>query len=286
MKNIVNNMLHRLLEVYPEGEARALVRYVLEVRYNISIPDIYMGKDRHFSEEERAELDFIVERLLHQEPVQYILGQADFHGLTFHVAPGVLIPRPETEELVDWVLEELGRLKNATVLDVGTGSGCIAVSLAKTCPGAKVSALDVSPAALEIAHANAQAIGVEVNMLCGDILHPDGNDVLSKSSWDIIVSNPPYICDSEAMEMSKNVLGFEPHEALFVPDDNPLLFYKAIADYSIRKLNPEGKLFVEINRAYADEVMMLFSDTGFVGVELKKDMYDNNRMVKCIKPSK
>lgn len=286
MKNIVNNMLHRLLEVYPEGEARALVRYVLEVRYNISIPDIYMGKDRHFSEEERAELDFIVERLLHQEPVQYILGQADFHGLTFHVAPGVLIPRPETEELVDWVLEELGRLKNATVLDVGTGSGCIAVSLAKTCPGAKVSALDVSPAALEIAHANAQAIGVEVNMLCGDILHPDGNDVLSKSSWDIIVSNPPYICDSEAMEMSKNVLGFEPHEALFVPDDNPLLFYKAIADYSIRKLNPEGKLFVEINRAYADEVMMLFSDTGFVDVELKKDMYDNNRMVKCIKPSK
>lgn len=286
MKNIVNNMLHRLLEVYPEGEARALVRYVLEVRYNISIPDIYMGKDRHFSEEERAELDFIVERLLHQEPVQYILGQADFHGLTFHVAPGVLIPRPETEELVDWVLEELGRLKNATVLDVGTGSGCIAVSLAKTCPGAKVSALDVSPAALEIAHANAQAIGVKVNMLCGDILHPDGNDVLSKSSWDIIVSNPPYICDSEAMEMSKNVLGFEPHEALFVPDDNPLLFYKAIADYSIRKLNPEGKLFVEINRAYADEVMMLFSDTGFVGVELKKDMYDNNRMVKCIKPSK
>lgn len=286
MKNIVNNMLHRLLEVYPEGEARALVRYVLEVRYNISIPDIYMGKDRHFSEEERAELDFIVERLLHQEPVQYILGQADFHGLTFHVAPGVLIPRPETEELVDWVLEELGKLKNATVLDVGTGSGCIAVSLAKTCPGAKVSALDVSPAALEIAHANAQAIGVEVNMLCGDILHPDGNDVLSKSSWDIIVSNPPYICDSEAMEMSKNVLGFEPHEALFVPDDNPLLFYKAIADYSIRKLNPEGKLFVEINRAYADEVMMLFSDTGFVGVELKKDMYDNNRMVKCIKPSK
>lgn len=286
MKNIVNNMLHRLLEVYPEGEARALVRYVLEVRYNISIPDIYMGKDRHFSEEERAELDFIVERLLHQEPVQYILGQADFHGLTFHVAPGVLIPRPETEELVDWVLEELGRLKNATVLDVGTGSGCIAVSLAKTCPGAKVSALDVSPAALEIAHANAQAIGVEVNMLCGDILHPDGNDVLSKSSWDIIVSNPPYICDSEAMGMSKNVLGFEPHEALFVPDDNPLLFYKAIADYSIRKLNPEGKLFVEINRAYADEVMMLFSDTGFVGVELKKDMYDNNRMVKCIKPSK
>lgn len=286
MKNIVNNMLHRLLEVYPEGEARALVRYVLEVRYNISIPDIYMGKDRHFSEEERAELDFIVERLLHQEPVQYILGQADFHGLTFHVAPGVLIPRPETEELVDWVLEELGKLKNATVLDVGTGSGCIAVSLAKTCPGAKVSALDVSPAALEIAHANAQAIGVEVNMLCGDILHPDGNDVLSKSSWDIIVSNPPYICDSEAMDMSKNVLGFEPHEALFVPDDNPLLFYKAIADYSIRKLNPEGKLFVEINRAYADEVMMLFSDTGFVGVELKKDMYDNNRMVKCIKPSK
>lgn len=286
MKNIVNNMLHRLLEVYPEGEARALVRYVLEVRYNISIPDIYMGKDRHFSEEERAELDFIVERLLHQEPVQYILGQADFHGLTFHVAPGVLIPRPETEELVDWVLEELGKLKNATVLDVGTGSGCIAVSLAKTCPGAKVSALDVSPAALEIAHANAQAIGVEVNMLCGDILHPDGNDVLSKSSWDIIVSNPPYICDSEAMGMSKNVLGFEPHEALFVPDDNPLLFYKAIADYSIRKLNPEGKLFVEINRAYADEVMMLFSDTGFVGVELKKDMYDNNRMVKCIKPSK
>lgn len=286
MKNIVNNMLHRLLEVYPEGEARALVRYVLEVRYNISIPDIYMGKDRHFSEEERAESDFIVERLLHQEPVQYILGQADFHGLTFNVAPGVLIPRPETEELVDWVLEELGRLKNATVLDVGTGSGCIAVSLAKTCPGAKVSALDVSPAALEIAHANAQAIGVEVNMLCGDILHPDGNDVLSKSSWDIIVSNPPYICDSEAMEMSKNVLGFEPHEALFVPDDNPLLFYKAITDYSIRKLNPEGKLFVEINRAYADEVMMLFSDTGFVGVELKKDMYDNNRMVKCIKPSK
>lgn len=286
MKNIVNNMLHRLLEVYPEGEARALVRYVLEVRYNISIPDIYMGKDRHFSEEERAELDFIVERLLHQEPVQYILGQADFHGLTFHVAPGVLIPRPETEELVDWVLEELGKLKNATVLDVGTGSGCIAVSLAKTCPGAKVSALDVSPAALEIAHANAQAIGVKVNMLCGDILHPDGNDVLSKSSWDIIVSNPPYICDSEAMDMSKNVLGFEPHEALFVPDDNPLLFYKAIADYSIRKLNPEGKLFVEINRAYADEVMMLFSDTGFVGVELKKDMYDNNRMVKCIKPSK
>ena len=281
MKNIVNNMLHRLLEVYPEGEARALVRYVLEVRYNISIPDIYMGKDRHFSEEERAELDFIVERLLHQEPVQYILGQADFHGLTFHVAPGVLIPRPETEELVDWVLEELGRLKNATVLDVGTGSGCIAVSLAKTCPGAKVSALDVSPAALEIAHANAQAIGVEVNMLCGDILHPDGNDVLSKSSWDIIVSNPPYICDSEAMEMSKNVLGFEPHEALFVPDDNPLLFYRRIAELGHKLLGKGGKVYCEINQALGWQTSNLLAIMGYHSVELRRDLSGNDRMIKA-----
>lgn len=286
MKNIVNYMLHRLLEVYPEGEARALVRYVLEVRYGMSLPEIYMGKDRHFSEEERAELDFIVERLLCQEPVQYVLGQADFHGLTFHVAPGVLIPRPETEELVDWVLEELAGIRAAAVLDIGTGSGCIAVSLAKACPEAKISALDISPVALDIARGNATAAGVDIGMLCGDILHPDRNDILSMSSWDVIVSNPPYICDSEATGMSENVLGFEPHEALFVPDNNPLLFYKAIADYSIQKLNPGGKLFVEINRAYATEVMSLFSDMGFVSVELKKDMYDNNRMVKCIKPDR
>lgn len=286
MKNILNYMLQRLQDCYPEREARALARYVLEVRFGISLPDIYMGKDRHFSEEERAELDFIVERLLRYEPVQYILGQADFHGMMFHVAPGVLIPRPETEELVDWVLENLDATSQTAVLDIGTGSGCIAVSIAKLSPASTVSAIDISKRALKIAHENARLNEVEVDFRCDDILQADKDRWLQTSSWDVVVSNPPYICDSEADEMSDNVLDYEPHEALFVPNDDPLRFYKAIADYSIKCLKPNGALFVEINRAFAHEVMDLFSMSGFVNVELRKDMYENDRMVKCIKPDK
>ncbi len=265
------NHIQQLQQVYPPSEARAIYRLVMETRFGLNQTDILLGKDTQLSEESQSELEKIIGRLLTNEPVQYVLGECEFCGHTFHVEPGVLIPRPETEELVACVCRHMP--PETHILDLGTGSGCIAVSLALR--GYHVSALDLSPIALEIASGNARALHAEVEFIQENILHPSVSD----RQWDALVSNPPYICESEASSMQPNVLEYEPSMALFVPDDDPLRFYRAIVDFARTHLRKQGKLFFEINRAFSNEIVQLLEESGFRNVECRKDQFGNDRIV-------
>ena len=227
-------------------------------------------------------------RLEKGEPVQYVIGTADFCGRQFHVAPGVLIPRPETAELCRWITSHGDRhsvrsnltecLSPCEVIDIGTGSGCIAITLALEIPKTKVTAWDISDEALHIAQENAKALGANVIFEKKDILN-----VFLTSKYDIIVSNPPYICDKEKEAMEKNVLEHEPHLALFVPNDDPLLFYRAIAKNAIDALKPDGMLFFELNPIYAEDTESMLLDMGFKHTELRKDQYGKLRFLKATK---
>ena len=269
------NHLKVLQQVYSPGEAKAILRLVMETRFGLSHTDLLLGKDKELSAESQAELELIIGRLLRKEPVQYVLGVAEFCGHTFHVEPGVLIPRPETEELVGLVARffPLQEGKCPSLLDIGTGSGCIAVSLALK--GFQATAFDISPLALRIAQGNAERLGAEVRFVCEDILHPTP----SEERWDVIVSNPPYVCLSEADEMEENVLCYEPHLALFVPSEDPLLFYRAIAEYACCHLNTGGKLALECNRTYANQVANLLKEKQFDDILVLQDQYGNERFV-------
>lgn len=284
--NIVHYITQQLLEDYSAREAKAISRYILETLYGISQLDICMNKVRKFSLEERQELDFIIKRLKQKEPIQYILNKADFLDYTFYVAPGVLIPRPETEELVKWVIEQVhsSHSENPQILDIGTGSGCIAISLAKQFPISKVTALDISEEALTIAQRNAERLNTSVHFIHDNILNPQITEI-NESNWDFIVSNPPYIKFNEQEEMEENVLKYEPTSALFVPNDDPLLFYRIIGQYGIKRLKPDGFLFFEINRQYGEETCNLLESMGYTDITLRKDIYDNDRMIKCRKNS-
>ena len=269
------NCLQELKLHYGPTEGYALYRMVMEECFNLSHTDILLGKDSHISEEKQTRLKEITRRLLKNEPIQYILGYAWFCGHRFNVRNGVLIPRPETELLVDKVLEiakmhiEDTRTK---ILDIGTGSGCIAVSLALA--GHKVTAMDISEDALNIAQENASILNADVNFVHENILHPS----TSHEQWDIIVSNPPYICLHEAEEMERNVLDHEPHLALFVPDTDPLIFYRAIASFAMSHLAPNGWLCLEINQAFPDETTQLLSSFGFRDITIIPDQYGKNRI--------
>lgn len=280
-KDLFHTVLHPLLPYYGESEAHAIARYLLEVRFGMTQTDICMGKDKQISAEERRELENIIGRLTQKEPIQYILGQADFFGRTFFVSRDVLIPRPETEELIQWILYEQKGLASPRVLDIGTGSGCIAVTLDKEMETSEVTALDISNGALAIAKKNAAAHHADISFLQQDFLQ-DGTGTVT-GPWDIIVSNPPYICQTEQTEMDDNVLQYEPHSALFVPDKHPLLFYEAIGKYALKELKPQGCLYVEINRRYGNETMNLFRRIGLRDIELKKDLCGNDRMIRCRK---
>ena len=236
----------------------------------------YLGE---LSERDGALVKEIVERLKTKEPIQYVLGKTEFHGLPLRVTPDVLIPRPETEELVEWVLTETmpGRY---SLLDIGTGSGCIAVALAKKLPDSKVDACDYSERALAVAEANARENRVNVHYFKQDVFNPFARE----RRYDVVVSNPPYVMESEKTEMEENVLGFEPHEALFVPNHSPLVFYERIADLAIKLLNERGKLYFEINRAKGDEVQAMLLAKGYRDVELRDDISGNPRMVRAMRP--
>ena len=210
------------------------------------------------------------------EPLQYVVGTAPFGNLTFEVTPSTLIPRPETLELVEWVAADEQVRPALRLLDIGTGSGCIAISLAKLLPQATVSAWDISAEALAVARRNAERNGVAVDFKQVDVLH-----VTEAETYDCIVSNPPYICEAEKAEMTDSVLLHEPHTALFVPNTDPLRFYRAIAQLALSNLSPGGTLYFEINRAYGAETCNLLRDLGFCDVELRKDFYGNDRMVKA-----
>ena len=271
--------LWRTLEpLYGNGEARAVTDYVLDVCFGLSKADILCGSVDEMTAEKTAELNKIFGRLMEGEPVQYVLGRAEFSGRWFNVRPGVLIPRPETEELCAWITADSKASGSPKVLDIGTGSGCIAITLQLDMPESKVTAWDISADALDVARENAQQLGANVNFVKQDALNakPEGE-------WDVIVSNPPYICEKEKKDMAVNVLEHEPHTALFVPDADPLLFYRAITRLAVQTLNKGGRLYFEINPIYADDTCRMMQAEGMTAVELRSDMYGKQRMAKGIK---
>lgn len=281
MKNY-RELWEQLTPLYDEAEAKAVVRTVLEVRYGLTLTDILCGKVNDLSAEDGRSLEKIMQRLLQAEPVQYVLGEAEFAGRRFKVAPGVLIPRPETEELCAWIVSEHTSADGepTTVLDIGTGSGCLAVTLSLDIQGAAVSAWDISQDALRIASENAKAWKAPVSFALQDALAAPKDSM----KWDIIASNPPYICPSEVAEMAQNVLKYEPSTALFVPQNDPLLFYKAIANYAIEALKPCGKLYVEINPLYRNQLEEMLKNIGFIDIEIRKDAFGKDRMARATRP--
>lgn len=266
-----------------EREARALAFVVLEDAFGLSRTGIYLGKDTAFSEEDTIRLEKILRRLEQGEPVQYVIGTAQFCNLTFRVTPDTLIPRPETEELVEWVASLLPSEAPCSVLDVGTGTGCIAISLAKQFPRAQVTAWDISEGALAVARQNAETNGVTVDFCQKDVLEVVNDAVASMPLSDalFIVSNPPYICERERTEMEAHVLDYEPASALFVPDTDPLLFYRALARLG-QQLHAAAVL-VEINQAYGQETVRMFQSSGYSNVELRRDIYGKDRMIKAVR---
>ena len=272
-----------LTPLYDAGEAQAIVRTVLDVEYGMTLTDIICGKVNELSSDEERNLEEIITRLQNGEPVQYVLGEADFAGRTFHVEPGVLIPRPETAELCQWIEEEVSSLKadeRKQILDICTGSGCIAITLGLTIPNSEVTGWDISEDALRIAQGN-------VEMLKAGNVRIEYQDALmlpkAAEAADIIVSNPPYICEKEKADMEKNVLEHEPSIALFVPDEDPLKFYRAIAEYASSALKSEGALYFEINPIYEKETREMLEELGFKDIETKEDAFGKKRMMKAKK---
>lgn len=267
-----------LTAVCEAGEAKAVTRLVMETLYGLTYADLLCGRMQTLPE---APLRNVLSRLLQNEPVQYVLGQADFCGRTFRVGPGVLIPRPETEELCRWIIGSTQR--GARILDIGTGSGCIACTLAAEIAGSRLSAWDVSETALATTADNARRLGVEVNVMRMDALHPTPP---AGPAWDTIVSNPPYICQQERAEMRPNVMDYEPEEALFVSDADPLLFYRAIAAYAAKALVPGGRLYFEINPLYAKPLQDMLRQAGFGKAEIREDQFGKQRFISVCKQEK
>ena len=263
------------LKQYDEQEARSIVRLLLYDCFGMTMTDICTGALEHLSSEDVKRLEQYMQRLEQGEPVQYVTGKTVFCGRDFHVEKGVLIPRPETEELCELIING-NTMAAPRILDVGTGSGCIAITLASELPHSTVSAWDVSEDALRIASGNADNIKTHVVFEKKDILkarHDGDND------FDIIVSNPPYICDKEAADMEPHVLCHEPHLALFVPDDDPLLFYRSITQYAATALSPLGMLYFEINPIYADALKEMICSYGFDNVMIHDDQFGKHRFI-------
>lgn len=267
---------HRLTPIYEAGEAKAIVRNVLEMQFHLSFADILCGKVTELSADNQAELEKIMVRLEKSEPMQYVLGTAFFYGRPFHVDPGVLIPRPETTELCQWIIEAP---KEGSILDIGTGSGCIAITLAIELPQSHVSAWDISEEALTIAKANASALNAHINFEKQDALAPH----IDERKWDIIVSNPPYIEPKERREMERNVLEYEPTIALFAPENNPIAFYQSIGNYAAQTLLPGGLLYFELNPLTANAVGFYLENIGFKDIEYREDQFHKQRFLKAKK---
>jgi release factor glutamine methyltransferase len=278
MKGIIKRINEALTGCYSAGEISALTRIIATELLGVSQMAFYLKDDITLTARQQALLDNAIERLKRQEPIQYILGYSDFCGLRFKVTPATLIPRPETSELVEWIASEATGTER--ILDIGTGSGCIAISLAHKMPQNKVTAWDISTDALAVATENSKANGCAVEFEEVDILayEPTGEQ------FDIIVSNPPYIKENEKSAMHSNVLDWEPHTALFVPDCDPLLFYRTIAKKGLTLLKPGGRLYFEINRAHGKETMEMLAALGYTNIELRKDFAENDRMIRAVKP--
>lgn len=276
MRKTENLFIERLSSVYSSDEAKWLARQCLMSVLQTDLAHLIANSPLLLSSSQQEILNQMVARLQKSEPIQYILGSAEFCGLDFHVDSNVLIPRPETEELVDWIVND-GVEDNCSLLDVATGSGCIAISLAHKLPHVKVSALDVSDGALEVARQNAIANQVDVNFFKQDML----SFPVSLGSYAVIVSNPPYVCESEKAAMQANVLNYEPALALFVTDSDPLVFYRQIARFAKLSLIPGGRLYFEINERFDEETKKMLETEGYADVELRNDFYGKCRMARA-----
>ena len=277
MKETLSIINKRLSALYPSEELRELIRWIMEEVVGIPPYRLLLGDDV-ISEDQRVKIFNIVKRLENQEPIQYILGETSFCSMPFHVDSNVLIPRPETEELVKMVAQDMNE-KKVRILDIGTGSGCIAVSLAKLLPHANVTAVDVSAEALKIASSNALLNQVHIHCICQDILTDEADKVLDQ--YDCIVSNPPYIMNKEQESMDSRVLDYEPHLALFVPDNDPLMFYRRIVQLGKSHLIKGGMLYFEINEQCGPEMLDLVRGEGYSNVELLLDYFGKDRMLKA-----
>lgn len=289
LKTYKSTFLQELSPLYDEKEIESFFYIILECFHNKKRIDLALNPEMEMDALQLLRWESVLSELKKEKPIQYILGETEFYGLLFLVNENTLIPRPETEELVAWILESIKYEVQSTklnLLDIGTGSGCIAISLAKNLSNAQVAAIDVSEKALVIAKENAKVNAVDVNFIQTDILKVDDLDQLPTSNFqlpthfDIIVSNPPYVRNLEKVEIKPNVLAYEPHLALFVEDTDALLFYRKIAELALKNLSENGKLYFEINQYLGKETVELLESLGFKNIELKKDIYGNDRMLK------
>jgi len=297
LKNFRTYFTDTLKEIYPKTEIDTFFFLLIEEKLNLQRVDTVMQPDFLIADANLSELKIILKRLQKEEPIQYILGNTEFYGLPFKVNKNTLIPRPETEELVEWVIKEVTELQSnkvaeldtdvistkndeitMSILDIGTGTGCIPISLAKNLNDVKISAIDVSSEALIVAQQNATLNNVDISFLEMDILETKE----LPQQYNLIVSNPPYVRELEKVEISNNVLKSEPHLALFVEDDNPLIFYSKIADLAKNHLKEDGLLFFEINQYLGKETVAMLKQKGFNTIKLKKDLFGNDRMIKAI----
>lgn len=280
IKHYRDQFIQELTPLYDAGEAESFFYLILEAKHQLKRVDLALQPDLVFSEADLEIWNSILEQLKKEIPVQYLLGSTHFYGLELEVNPNVLIPRPETEELVDWIVQK-SRIKNQEskikILDIGTGSGCIAISLAKNLPNAEVFALDVSEKALATAKKNAEFNQVQIQFIHQSILETEDLG----QQFDLIVSNPPYVRNLEKQEIKKNVLDNEPHLALFVADNDALIFYRKIAQLAQKNLSPNGQLYFEINQYLGQEMLDLLQEMGFKDITLRKDIYGNDRMIQC-----
>lgn len=274
----VKALKERLVPVYGEGETTAIIRLIFYHLKGWNTSEMIINSDTRLSPYVLGEIDKIEKRLMNHEPIQYITGDAYFYGLDLGVNPDVLIPRPETEELVDMIVKE-NTASDLKVLDVGTGSGAIAIALARNLDFPKVTALDISPEAIALAKKNAAKLKTDITFLTQDIF----TFIPLPDSFDIIVSNPPYICESEKKDMDSNVLDYEPAQALFVPDDDPLRYYKRIADVASDALVAGGRLYFEINPLYCDKLIDMLSKKDFKNIESSRDIHGKKRFIKAEK---
>jgi len=273
------HFIQELMPIFDSGESESFFYLILEEKHQLKRIDLALDPDLTFSNEEIQLWNMFLEKLKKEIPVQYLLGKTSFYGLDFEVNANVLIPRPETEELVDWIVSynQIHKSTNPLrILDIGTGSGCIAISLAKNIPNAQVFAIDISEKALATAQKNAKKNDVNVTFILKDILQTEDLE----QQFDVIVSNPPYVRELEKQEIKKNVLHNEPHLALFVEDNNALIFYRKIAELTQKNLSPNGQLYFEINQYLGKETVDLLEKMNFKNIELRKDIYGNDRMVR------
>ena len=273
----------RLRANYPDSEIENFFFWTLEEILGIQRIDFVLQKNNAVDYQNIDRIKKVIQRLRNEEPIQYIFGSTEFYGLLFNVSTDTLIPRPETEELVEWIIETvkqdeyLSSLSELRILDIGTGTGCIAITLTKLIPSANTTAVDISKNALTVAESNSALNEVNVHFVISNVLELSSLE----NEFDIIVSNPPYVRNSEKIEIKNNVLKYEPDTALFVEDDDPLLFYRKIGKLSLESLNPNGYLFFEINQYLGKEMVDLLSDLGYQHIELRKDVFGNDRMTRC-----